>query len=60
MQDIFDGSFEDEQSLETTFSFDMDGWLYMPTATAKIITKVIVNVFDMDTKEHLETFVEVP
>lgn len=60
MQDIFDGSFEDEQVLETTFSFEVDGWLYMPTATAKIITKVIVNVFDMDTNEHLDTIIEVP
>lgn len=60
MMDIFDGSFEDEQVLETTFNFELDGWLYMPTSTAKIITKVIVNVFDMDTKEHLETIVEVP
>lgn len=60
MQDIFDGSFEDEQVLETTFSFEVDGWLYMPTASAKIITKVIVNVFDMGTNEHLDTIIEVP
>ena len=60
MQDIFDGSFEDEQILETAFSFEVDGWLYMPTASAKIITKVIINVFDMDTNEHLDTIIEVP
>lgn len=60
MQDIFEGSFEDEQVLETTFNFELEGWLYMPTADSKIITKVIVNVFDLSTNQLLETYVEVP
>lgn len=60
MQDIFEGSFEDEQVLETTFNFELEGWLYMPTADSKIITKVIVNVFDLDSDQLLETYVEVP
>lgn len=61
MQDIFDGSFEDEQVLETAFNFEVDGWLYMPTASAKVITKVIANLYDMGHPEApLETIIEVP
>lgn len=60
MQDMFEGAFEDEQVIETTFNFELDGWLYMPTASVKLITKVIVNVFDFDTEELLEQLIEVP
>lgn len=60
MSDMFEGSFEDEQVLESTFSFALDGWLYMPTASSKIITKVIANLYDLSTNELLETIVEVP
>lgn len=61
IQDMFEGSFEDDdQYLETSFNFALDGWLYMPTATSKIITKVITNIFDLDTSELLLTNVEVP
>lgn len=60
IQDMFEGAFDDEQFLETSFSFALDGWLYMPTATSKIITKVITNIFDLDTSELLHTNIEVP
>lgn len=60
IQDMFEGSFEDDQYLETSFSFALDGWLYMPTANSKIITKVITNMFDLDTSELLNVIIEVP
>lgn len=60
MSDMFEGSFEEEQILETTFNFALDGWLYMPTASSKVITKVIANLYDLSTNELLETIVEVP
>lgn len=60
IQDMFEGSFEDDQFIETSFVFSLDGWLYMPTATSKIITKVITNIFDYDSSELLNTTIEVP
>jgi hypothetical protein len=52
MQDIapenmFEGSFEDEQVIETTLMFDLEGYLYMPTSTAKIIKAVNINYYDL-------------
>lgn len=61
MDDISEGSFEGEESLESTMQFELEGWLYMPTRNSKIINKVIVNMYDLgNPDEILETVVEVP
>ena len=60
VEDISEGSFEGEESLEANMQFELEGWLYMPTATTKVITKSIINVFDSGTGELLEHVVEVP
>lgn len=61
IEDISEGMFDGEESLEVNMQFDMEGWLYMPTQTSKVITKVIVNTFDLgDSGELLDTVIEVP
>jgi len=59
LDDISEGSFDGEELLESTLQFELEGWLYMPTQTAKIITKSIVNLFDLGSNELLETATEV-
>lgn len=59
LDDISEGSFDGEESLESTLQFELEGWLYMPTQTSKIITKSIVNLFDLGSNELLETVTEV-
>lgn len=61
MDDISEGSFEGEEVLESNMQFELEGWLYMPTRNSKVITKVVVNLFDLgDPGEPLETLIEVP
>lgn len=61
MDDISEGSFEGEEALESNMQFELEGWLYMPTRNAKVINKVIINMFDLgNPSEVLETLVEVP
>jgi hypothetical protein len=60
IEDITEGMFESEQAIEATMNFELEGWLYMPTNTAKIIKKVTVNYLDDFTGEVLEKIVEVP
>ena len=60
VESISEGSFENEELIEATLQFELEGWLYMPTQTTKVITKSIINVFDMSTGEQLEHVVEVP
>jgi hypothetical protein len=45
--DLFEGSFEDEQVIESTLSFELEGYLYMPTTPIKIIKKVNINYHDL-------------
>lgn len=59
LEDISEGSFDGEESLESTLQFELEGWLYMPTRTSKVITKSIVNLFDLGSNELLETVTEV-
>lgn len=47
LEDMFEGSFDGEQVLETTLNFSLEGWLYMPTSQAKIIKTVNINYYDM-------------
>lgn len=44
---MFEGSFEDEQVIETTLSFDLEGYLYMPTQPVKIIKTININYHDL-------------
>lgn len=60
IEDISEGSFDSEQSLECSMNFELEGWLYMPTSEAKIIKKVTVNYFDLTSGDLLETTVEEP
>lgn len=60
IESMFEGSFENEQILEATLNFELDGWLYMPTEQAKIIRKTIVNSIDLNSGEILSTDIEVP
>lgn len=53
--DLFEGSFEDEQIIETSLDFGLEGHLYMPTNTGKVIKYVDINYFDLSTKEFLES-----
>lgn len=59
LEDISEGSFDGEESLESTLQFELEGWLYMPTQTSKVITKSIVNLFDLGSNELLESVTEV-
>lgn len=52
--DIFEGSFEGEEIIESTLEFELEGYLYMPTNNSKIIKKVTVNYFDMNTNTKLD------
>lgn len=60
IESMFEGSFENEQILEATLSFELEGWLYMPTEQAKIIRKTTVNSIDIVTGEVLSSDVELP
>lgn len=53
--DLFEGSFENERIIETSLDFNLEGYLYMPTSNAKVIKKVTVNYFDLDSKGLIET-----
>lgn len=53
--DMFEGSFEDEQIIETSMDFELEGHLYMPTSNGKVIKYVDINYFDLGTKSLLES-----
>lgn len=53
--DLFEGSFENEQIFETSLDFTLEGYLYMPTSNAKVIKKVTINYFDLDSREFIES-----
>lgn len=49
------GSFEEQNHFEAVFNFCPEGYLYRKTSPdGKIITKVIVNYHDYDTKQFIE------
>jgi hypothetical protein len=45
---VFDGIMEDTNSIETTLSFNLQGYLYGPTSSAGFIEKVIINYYDYE------------
>lgn len=52
--DLFEGAFEDEEIIESSLDFELEGYLYMPTTQQKVIKKVTVNYFEMTNNEFLE------
>lgn len=46
-ENMFEGMFEEEQIIETTLNFDLEGYFYMPTIQAKIIKKIDINYQDL-------------
>lgn len=52
--ELFEGSFENEEVIESSLEFELEGYLYMPTSQAKVIKKVTVNYFDLYTGEKLD------
>jgi len=52
--DLFEGSFEDDESIEASLDFELEGYLYLPTSEAKVIKKVTVNYHDMKTRELID------
>lgn len=43
LDNMFEGSFEDEQIVESVLQFSLEGYLYMPTQEAKIIKAININ-----------------
>lgn len=57
--DVVEGNISDTRIIESDLTFTLDGWLYMPTQSAKgVIKKIVIDYNDLDTKEFLaETLV---
>jgi hypothetical protein len=53
LDQMFEGSFEMEQVIETTMQFELEGWLYLPTNNVKVIKQIDINYFDLDRPELL-------
>lgn len=52
--DVLESSIGDSRIIESTLSFTIDGWLYMPTANESgIIKKVVIDYHDKTTQEFL-------
>lgn len=47
LEDQFEGLYEDGRSIEATFSFVLEGYLYMPSQTSGIIKKINLNYYDL-------------
>lgn len=58
IDDITEGTFDGEEVLESSLNFELEGYLYLPTISSKIIRKVTVNTFNFDGTELLATDVE--
>lgn len=52
--DLFEGSFEDDEAIEASLDFELEGYLYLPTGEAKVIKKVTVNYHDMKSKQLID------
>lgn len=55
LEDLTEGMFEQEQSLETTLTFELEGWLYKPTSEIGIIKTITINYHDLNNFEFLES-----
>lgn len=50
LADDYEGAMEDEKTLISTFDFEVEGFLYMPSSNQGVIQKVCVNYYDLDTE----------
>lgn len=49
LEDMYEGSFEDEKVLEAELEFELDGWILQPTSTSSVIHTIYINYKDLDT-----------
>lgn len=49
LTDDYQGAMEDEKVLLSTFDFEVEGFLYMPSSDQGVIQKVCINYYDLDT-----------
>lgn len=47
LNDQFEGAFEEGRSIEATWNFDLEGYLYMPTNNSGIIKTININYRDL-------------
>jgi hypothetical protein len=56
LADDYEGQMEDEKTLISTFNFDVEGFLYMPTSNQGVIQSITLNYYDLnDPDTILET-----
>jgi hypothetical protein len=56
LADDYEGQMEDEKTLISTFNFDVEGFLYMPTSDQGVIQSITLNYYDLnDPDTILET-----
>lgn len=55
LTDDYEGSMEDEKVLISTFDFEVEGFLYMPSGNQGVIQKVCINYYDLDTSLKFES-----
>ena len=56
LADDYEGQMEDEKTLISTFNFDVEGFLYMPTSNQGVIQTITLNYYDLnDPDTILET-----
>jgi len=56
LADDYEGQMEDEKTLISTFNFDVEGFLYMPTSDQGVIKTITLNYYDLnDPDTILET-----
>lgn len=54
-QDTYEGDFTERRAIISTLTFEMKGYIYGPTKSAKTIKDVTVGIRDTDTEEILES-----
>lgn len=55
LADDYEGMMEDEKTLISTFDFEVEGFLYMPTGDQGIIKTINLNYYDLYNNELLDT-----
>jgi len=54
-EDQFEGIYETGREITASFTFTLDGYLYMPSGDSSIIKTIFLNYHDLSTMEYLET-----
>jgi hypothetical protein len=50
LNQVYEGSFEDDRVIELNLQFELDGWIYQPTMDVGLIQTIELNYGDIDTK----------